>query len=99
MAPTVEAAKRKEWNKPMGRGRKTIIALFGVLAFELATASTASAGDYNTPGGSVLGSQTGGGGGAAGVTLPFTGADLLAYLLVGIAIIASGIAVRVATRR
>ena len=61
----------------------------------LALPAAAFAGDgYNTPSGGVAGEQTGGGG-----TLPFTGSELLLYVVVGVAIIASGFALRALAAR
>jgi hypothetical protein len=45
--------------------------------------------------GNVAGEQTGGGGG----NLPFTGQDLLLYVVVGVAVIASGFALRALSAR
>ena len=60
----------------------------------LALPAAAFAGDgYNTPSGGVAGEQTGGG------TLPFTGSELLLYVVVGVAIIASGFALRALAAR
>lgn len=61
--------------------------LVGVMCFA-ATTGVALAGGY----GAVGGEQTGGGG--AGGVLPFTGVDLAAYVLVAVAIVAAGVALR-----
>ena len=65
--------------------------VFAVLAAAVLFGATASeavaAGGY----GAVAGQQTGGGGGS---TLPFTGFNLLAYIAVAVAIVASGVALR-----
>ena len=72
-----------------------LIALTGVSTVLAVAAGTALAGgDYNTPGGAVAGEQTGGGG-----TLPFTGSELLLYVIVGVAIVATGFALRAAAHR
>jgi hypothetical protein len=75
---------------------RTLIGAVGTVVVFATTAGTALAGgDYNTPG-AVAGEQTGGGGGSS---LPFTGADLALYAVVGIAIVASGLTLRVMARR
>jgi hypothetical protein len=81
----------------MRKVARTAVLLLGMMASMAVAASTAFAGDYNTPGGTVAGTQTGGGGG--GGTLPFTGADLLLYVVVGAAIITSGVALRAVSAR
>ena len=76
---------------------RTAVGLLSVAAIMAITATTAFAGgDYNTPGGSVAGEQTGGGGGG---TLPFTGSELLLYVIVGAAIVASGFGLRALSAR
>jgi hypothetical protein len=82
----------------MRKVARTAVLLLGMMASMAVAASTAFAGDYNTPGGTVAGTQTGGGGGGGG-TLPFTGADLLLYVVVGAAIITSGVALRAVSAR
>ena len=73
---------------------RTLIGAGSVVVAMATTASTAFAGgDYNTPG-AVAGEQTGGGG-----SLPFTGSDLAMYLVVGIAVVASGLTLRMMVRR
>jgi hypothetical protein len=73
---------------------RTLIGAGSVVVAMATTASTAFAGgDYNTPG-AVAGEQTGGGG-----SLPFTGSDLAMYLVVGIAVVASGLTLRMMARR
>jgi hypothetical protein len=69
------------------------IALVSAAMIMAVTASSAFAtGNYNN--GGVAGEQTGGGG-----NLPFTGADLALYVVVGVAIIASGFALRALSAR
>jgi hypothetical protein len=76
---------------------RAAVGLLSVAAVLAITATTAFAGnDYNTPGGSVAGEQTGGGGGG---TLPFTGSELLLYVIVGAAIVASGFGLRALSAR
>jgi hypothetical protein len=73
---------------------RTLIGAGSVVVAMATTASTAFAGgDYNTPG-AVAGEQTGGGG-----SLPFTGSDLAMYLVVGIAVAASGLTLRMMAHR
>ena len=62
-------------------------ALAAILA---ASAATAFAGDGYASGG-VAGESTGGGGGG---TLPFTGAELALCVMIGLVIMASGLALR-----
>jgi hypothetical protein len=64
------------------------IIVLGAAAILAVSAVSAFAGQQYG-GGGVAGESTGGGG-----TLPFTGADLALYALVGLAIIASGLALR-----
>jgi hypothetical protein len=61
------------------------IALVTAAMVMAVTASTALAEGY----GAVAGENTGGGG-----NLPFTGSDLLLYVVVGVAVIATGFALR-----
>ncbi len=76
---------------------RSAVALLSVAAIFAVTAGTALAGsDYNKPGGQVAGEQTGGGGGG---TLPFTGSELMLYVIVGAAIVASGFALRAMAAR
>ncbi len=73
---------------------RTLIGAGSVVVAMAMTAGTAFAGgDYNTPG-VVAGEQTGGGG-----SLPFTGSDLAMYAAVGIAVVASGLTLRLMARR
>ena len=79
----------------MSKVMRTLIGAVGTVVVFATTAGTALAGgDYNTPG-AVAGEQTGGGRSA----LPFTGADLALYAVVGIAVVASGLTLRVMARR
>jgi hypothetical protein len=72
------------------------LALAGLASVALIFASSAfAASGYGKPGGGVAGDQTGGGGG----NLPFTGAELLLYVVVGLAIVASGFALRALSTR
>jgi hypothetical protein len=73
-----------------------VMTLLGATAFLAVSAATAFAGDpYATGGGGVAGESTGGGGG----TLPFTGAELALYVVIGLAIVASGLALRAYSAR
>ena len=73
---------------------RTLIGAGSVVVAMAMTAGTAFAGgDYNAPG-VVAGEQTGGGG-----SLPFTGSDLAMYAVVGIAVVASGLTLRLMARR
>jgi hypothetical protein len=77
----------------MGRIVRALIGIGSLVAAMALTAGTAFAGsDYNVPG-DVAGEQTGGG------SLPFTGSDLLMYVLVGGAVAVSGIALRLLAAR
>jgi hypothetical protein len=67
------------------------IALVTAAMVMAVTASAALADPYNN--GGVAGEQTGGG------NLPFTGSDLLLYVVVGIAVIATGFALRAVSAR
>jgi hypothetical protein len=66
-----------------------LIAVLGSTALLAVSAATAFAGSGYAAGG-VEGQSTGGGGGA----LPFTGAELALYVIIGLAIVASGLALR-----
>jgi hypothetical protein len=71
-----------------------VMTLLGATAFLAVSAVTAFAGDgYGT--GGVKGESTGGSGGA----LPFTGAELALYVVIGLAIVASGLALRAYSAR
>jgi hypothetical protein len=67
------------------RGAITVLGATAILAV---SAVSAFAGQQYG-GGGVAGESTGGGG-----TLPFTGADLALYALMGLAVVASGLALR-----
>lgn len=72
----------------MTKALKTVVAVVGAAAILTASTVTAFAGQpYG--GGGVAGQSTGGGG-----TLPFTGADLALYALIGLGIVGSGLALR-----
>jgi hypothetical protein len=68
-----------------------LVALISVMAITAVSASTAFAADGY---GGVAGNSTGGGG-----NLPFTGSELLLYVVVGVAVIASGFALRALSAR
>lgn len=71
---------------------RAALTVLGTMAFLAVSAVTAFAGDGYAAGGSaggVAGESTGGG------TLPFTGADIALYAVIGLAIMASGLALRV----
>jgi hypothetical protein len=73
---------------------KGLIALAGAAGFLAVSAVSAFAGEGYGAGG-VAGESTGGGGGS----LPFTGAELALYVIVGLAIVASGLALRAYSAR
>ena len=70
-----------------------VISLVGAAAILAVSAATAFAGNPYGSGG-VAGQSTGGGG-----TLPFTGAELALYVVIGLAIVASGLALRAYSAR
>jgi len=70
-----------------------VITLVGAAAILAVSAATAFAGGPYANGG-VAGESTGGGG-----TLPFTGAELALYVVIGLAIVASGLALRAYSAR
>jgi hypothetical protein len=72
---------------------KGLIALIGAAGFLAVSAVSAFAGEGYGAGG-VAGQSTGGGG-----SLPFTGAELALYVIVGLAIVASGLALRAYSAR
>jgi hypothetical protein len=73
----------------MRRVFRGAISLLGAAAILAASAASAVAGDgYGNSG--VRGGEAAGGGG----TLPFTGADLALYMVIGVAIVTSGFALR-----
>jgi hypothetical protein len=76
----------------MMKALRSVLILLGASAILAASASaaTAFAGDGYASGG-VAGESTGGGGGG---TLPFTGAELALYVVVGLVIVTSGLALR-----
>ena len=65
---------------------------FATAAMVMAVTATSAFAEGGS--GNVAGEQTGGGG-----NLPFTGQDLLLYVVVGVAVIASGFALRVLSSR
>jgi hypothetical protein len=71
-----------------------MLIVLGSAAFLAASAATAFAGD-GYAGGNVAGESASGGGG----TLPFTGARLALYAVIGLLIVASGLALRAYTAR
>ena len=74
---------------------KGLITMFGAAGFLAVSAVSAFAGEGYASGG-VAGESTGGGGGGS---LPFTGAELALYVIVGLAIVASGLALRAYSAR
>jgi len=78
----------------MIKALRGILVLLGSAAFLAVSAATAFAGD-GYAGGNVAGQSAGGGGG----TLPFTGAGLALYAVIGLLIVASGLALRAYTAR
>jgi hypothetical protein len=76
-------------DRVMTKALRSVLILLGAVAILATSAATAFAGDGYASGG-VAGESTGGGGG----TLPFTGADLAMYVVIGLAIVASGLALR-----
>lgn len=71
------------------------IAVIGAAAFLAASATAALAGvGYGAGGGSVKGESAGG-----GASLPFTGAELVLYVVIASGIIASGLALRAYSAR
>jgi hypothetical protein len=78
----------------MMKALRSVLVLLGSAAILAVSAATAFAGDGYASGG-VAGESTGGGGG----TLPFTGAELAVYVLVGLLIVTSGLALRVYSAR
>jgi hypothetical protein len=78
----------------MIRALRGMLILLGSAAFLAVSAATAFAGDGYASGG-VTGESTGGGGG----TLPFTGAELALYVVIGLLIVGSGLVLRAYTAR
>ncbi|HWG83279.1 MAG TPA: hypothetical protein VN686_09675 [Gaiellales bacterium] len=72
-----------------------MLVLLGSAAILAASAATAFAGDGYASGG-VAGESSGGGGGS---TLPFTGAELALYVVTGLLIVGSGLALRAYSAR
>src|SRR6478736_6840205 len=79
---------------PMTKALRGVLVLLSSAAILAVSAATAFAGDGYASGG-VAGDSTGGGGG----TLPFTGAELALYVVIGLAIVASGLALRAYSAR
>ena len=80
----------------MTKALRGVLILLGSAAILAVSAATAFAGTGYASGG-VAGESTGGGGG--GGTLPFTGAELALYVVIGLAIVASGLALRAYSAR
>ena len=80
----------------MTKALRGVLVLLGSAAMLAISATTAFAGDCYASGG-VAGESTGGGGGTA--TLPFTGAELALYVVTGLLIAASGLALRAYSAR
>jgi hypothetical protein len=74
-----------------------VLILLGSAAMLMASAATAMAGGGYA--GGVAGESTGGGGTGGGGTLPFTGAELALYLVIGLLIAGSGLALRAYSAR
>jgi hypothetical protein len=72
----------------MARVLRSVISLLAAAAMLAVSATSAFAGDSYGNGG-VAGESTGGGG-----ALPFTGADLALYAVIGVGIVVSGLALR-----
>ena len=79
----------------MMKALRGALILLGSAAFLAVSAATAFAGDGYASGG-VAGQSTGGGGGS---TLPFTGAELALYVVTGLLIVGSGLALRAYSAR
>jgi len=79
----------------MTKALRGVLVLLGSAATLAASAATAFAGEGYASGG-VAGESTGGGG---GTTLPFTGAELALYVVTGLLIVGSGLALRAYTAR
>ncbi len=78
----------------MTKALRGVLALLGSAAILAVSAATAFAGDGYASGG-VAGDSTGGGSG----TLPFTGAELVMYVVIGLLIVGSGLALRAYSAR
>jgi hypothetical protein len=79
----------------MTKALRGVLVLLGSAAILAASAATAFAGDGYASGG-VAGESSGGGGGS---TLPFTGAELALYVVTGLLIVGSGLALRAYSAR
>ena len=77
----------------MTKALRGVLILLGSAGLLAVSAATAFAGDGYATGG-VAGESTGGGG-----TLPFTGAELTLYVVIGLLIVASGLALRAYSAR
>jgi hypothetical protein len=80
----------------MTKALRGVLILLGSAAILAVSAATAFAGTGGYASGGVAGESTGGGGGG---TLPFTGAELALYVVIGLAIVASGLALRAYSAR
>lgn len=78
----------------MMKALRSVLVLLGSAAILAVSAATAFAGDGYASGG-VAGESTGGSGG----TLPFTGAELALYVVIGLLIVTSGLALRAFSAR
>ncbi len=78
----------------MTKALRGVLALLGSAAILAVSAATAFAGDGYASGG-VAGDSTGGGSG----TLPFTGVELVMYVVIGLLIVGSGLALRAYSAR
>lgn len=79
----------------MTKALRGVLVLLGSAAILATSAATAFAGDGYASGG-VAGESSGGGGGS---TLPFTGAELALYVVTGLLIVGSGLALRAYSAR
>ena len=73
----------------MTKAFRSVVTLLGAAAILATSVATALASD-GYAGGGIGGKSTGDGSG----TLPFTGADLAVYVVIGLAIVAIGLALR-----
>jgi hypothetical protein len=78
----------------MRKALRGMLIVLGSAAILAVSAGTAFAGDGYASGG-VAGESTGGGSG----TLPFTGAELALYVVIGLLILGSGLALRAYSAR
>jgi hypothetical protein len=74
--------------------RVAIATIISLAAYVAATASASASGGYNNVAGEHSGAP-----GVGASDLPFTGADLAQYVVVGCAIIAGGLVLRAVSRR